>query len=246
MDNIAKAKCEITKYLNPKGCLIFHDNERLHKFNNYSGEKIFYSLKDAKILAQKADYSKFTYKNKEYELSIGGEFNIENSISAIEVGYKLGLTHDEICKGLLSYKPIEKRWEIEKVCDFSIINDSYNANPESTFASVKSFLNLYKNPVVVLGDMGELGKNEEDLHYQLGKNLSGIAPQNTIFVTVGNLSKNTARALLKYNVKSFDNNKNAAEYLKNNIKKDANIFLKASRAMKFEEIIEYIEGEKEQ
>ena len=243
LDNIAKAKCEITKYLNPKGCLISHDNERLRKFNNFDGEKIFYSLADAKILEQTANYSKFIYKNKEYELSIGGEFNIENSISAIEVGYKLGLNHAEICKGLLSYKPIEKRWEIEKVCGFSIINDSYNANPESTLASVKSFLNLYKNPVVVLGDMGELGENEAALHFQLGENISKIAPRETLFVTVGDLSKNTARALSGFEVKSFNNNVEAAKFLQKEVHNNANVFLKASRAMKFEEIVEHLKGE---
>lgn len=246
LDNIAKAKCEITKCLNPNGCLISHDNERLRKFNNFDGEKIFYSLLDVEILAQTADYSKFIYKGREYELSIGGEFNIENSISAIVVGYKLGLNHDEICRGLLSYKPIEKRWEIEKVCGFNVINDSYNANPESTLASVKSFFNLYKNPVVVLGDMGELGENEGELHRQLGENISQIAPAEALFVTVGNLSKNTAGALSKFNVKSFENNLETAEFLRHNVKTGANVFFKASRAMKFEEIIDYLKGENKQ
>lgn len=246
LDNIAKAKCEITKYLNPSGCLISNDNERLRKFNNFSGEKIFYSLNNVEILAQRTDYSKFIYKDEEYELSIGGDFNIENSISAIEVGYKLNLTHSEISKGLLAYKPIEKRWEIEKVCGFNVINDSYNANPESTLASVKSFLNLYKNPVVVLGDMGELGENEADLHYKLGENISQFAPKGVIFVTVGELSKNTANALSQFNAKSFTNNIEAAEFLEKETPKGANVFLKASRAMKFEEIIEFLKGENKQ
>lgn len=243
LDNIAKAKCEITKYLNPKGCLISHDNERLRKFNNYSGEKIFYSLNDVKILSQRADYSKFVYKNREYELSIGGEFNIENSISAIEVGYKLGLSYEEIKKGLLSYKPIEKRWETEMVCGFNVINDSYNANPESTLASVKSFLNLYENPVVVLGDMGELGDGEADLHLKLGENIAKIAPKTVHFVTVGNLSKNTAKALSGFEVDSFDNNSEAGKFLKENVKMGSNVFFKASRVMKFEEIINFLKGE---
>ena len=246
LDNIAKAKCEITEYLNPSGCLISHDNERLRKFNNYQGEKIFYSLKDVKILAQSANYSKFVYKNQEYELSVGGEFNIENSISAIEVGYKLGLSYDEINKGLLSYKPIEKRWEIEKVCGFNVINDSYNANPESTLASVKSFLNLYENPVVVLGDMGELGENEADLHFKLGESISKIASKNVLFVTVGALSRNTAKALNGFEVKSFDNNMEAGNFLKENVQQSANVFFKASRAMKFEEIIDFLKGENKQ
>jgi len=246
LDNIAKAKCEITKYLNPAGCLISHDNERLRRFNNYSGEKIFYSLKDVKILSQSANHSKFIYKNQEYELSVGGEFNIENAVSAIEAGYKLGLRHDEINKGLLSYQPIEKRWEIEKICGFNVINDSYNANPESTLASVKSFLNLYPNPVVVLGDMGELGENEADLHLKLGENISKIAPKNTTFVTVGELSKNTAKRLGGFEVRSFENNLEAGKYLKDNVAEGANVFFKASRAMKFEEIIDFLKGENKQ
>ena len=60
---------------------------------------------------KKTNYSKFEYQNNIFELNVGGDYNIENALSAINVGYKFGLTIDEIQKGLKNYKPIEKRWE---------------------------------------------------------------------------------------------------------------------------------------
>jgi UDP-N-acetylmuramoyl-tripeptide--D-alanyl-D-alanine ligase len=246
LDNIAKAKCEITSAL--KETLIANDNERLRKFANFDGEKIFYSIKDVEILEKRSGYSKFIYSGKEYELNIEGDYNIENSLSAIEVGYKLGMSYDEIRKGLLKYKPIEKRWEAEKIGKFNVINDSYNANPESMKASVATFLELYKNPVVILGNMGELGENEEEFHREvgnfLGKKFSAKAI-NVKFLVVGNLAKKIGEELENsgFDVKYFGNNIETSRYILDNINEGSTIFLKASRAMKFEEIITNIKEE---
>lgn len=239
LDNIAIAKCEIAQHLNPNGKLIAHDNERIRKFNNFSGEKLFYSIADAKVLERKAGYTKFIYKENEYEIFTGGDFNVENSISAIEAGLTLGLTPAEIKRGLASYKPIEKRWEAERVADLNLINDSYNANPDSMKASVSAFLGLYPQPVVVLGDMGELGESEAEIHAQVGAELAKIAPKGTQFLTVGVLSRNIANELKAFDVKCVDTNKEAAEVLLQ-MPANSNVFLKASRYMKFEEIINYL------
>lgn len=243
LDNIAIAKCEITKKLNKQGTLIAHNNPRIKTFNNFEGEKIFYSIDDTKILERKAGYTKFIYNNLEYELFTEGDFNVENSISAIETGLKLGLAQEEIKRGLASYKPIEKRWEAEEINGLKIINDSYNANPESMKASVSTFLGLYTNPVVVLGDMGELGEKELELHSQVGIELAKIAPKNTKFITVGNLSKNIANNLKNFDTKCVNTNKEASEILKTSNYQGSNVFLKASRSMKFEEIINYLKEE---
>lgn len=243
LDNIAMAKCEITKHLNPQGKLIAHDSERLRKFNNFEGKKLFYSIADAQVTERKAGYTKFFYKNNEYEIFTEGDFNVENSISAIEAGLALGLSHAEIKRGLASYKPIEKRWEAEKIAGLTIINDSYNANPDSMKASVSAFLGLYPQPVVVLGDMGELGESEAELHTQVGEELAKIAPKDTKFVTVGTLSRNIAAALDNYDVTSVGTNEEAAEVIRR-MPVNSNVFLKASRSMKFEEIINHLKGEK--
>lgn len=239
LDNIAKAKCEITSHL--KEVLIANDNPRLRKFANFDGEKIFYSLNDVKILEKRSGYSKFIYKNKEYELNVEGDYNIENSLTAIEIGYKLGMSYDEIKSGLAKYHPIEKRWEEEKIKGFSIINDSYNANPESMKASVSTFLELYKNPVVVLGNMGELGENEIEFHREVGVFLGNkFKGKDGLFITVGNLAKYIGEELEKFGfvVKHFDNNIETSRYILDNLHEGITIFLKASRSMKLEEIIE--------
>ncbi len=249
LDNIAKAKSEIVSHLNKSGALISHDNERLKKFADYSGEKVWFSIKQVEVLEQNQGYSKFSYEGKVYELNVEGDYNIENALSAIEVGYKLGMTYEEICAGLLSYRPIEKRWECESVAEFNVINDSYNANPESMKASVSTFLKLYKNPIVVLGNMGELGEMEAELHEGVGNVLvhdvlSSIKEKSAKFLTVGDLAKKIGEPLKENGVfvKNFENNADVARYILDNADIGCTIFLKASRAMKFEQIIENLKG----
>lgn len=243
LDNIAKAKCEITNYL--KKALIAHDNDRIKKFANFSGKKIYYSLNDVKILEKREGYSKFVYCDKEYELNVEGDYNIENSLSAINLGYELEISHKEIKSGLYKYQPIEKRWEIQEINGYNIINDSYNANPESMKAAVSTFLDLYKNPVVVLGNMGELGDNEIEFHREVGKYLSKkFNNLSTVkCITVGNLAYYIGEELKEYcEVKHFNNNIETSRYILDNLHRDCTIFLKASRAMKFEEIIELMKN----
>ena len=244
LDNIAKAKCEITKYL--KKALIANENERIKKFANFDGEKVYYSVNDTKIIEKSKGCSKFVYKNCEYILNVEGDYNIENSISAIEVGLHLGMSYNQVKAGLEKYKPIEKRWEEEKIGEFNIINDSYNANPESMKAAVSTFLELYKSPVVVLGNMGELGDEEIKFHENVGKYIAEKFYEDNnkmTFLTVGDLALHIGEELKKsgFNVKHFKDNNETSRYILDNIHAGCTIFLKASRAMKFEEIIENIE-----
>ena len=212
----------------------------------HNGEKIWYSSDNVKVLEQKQGYSKFEYKDNIYELNVEGIYNIENSLSAIELGYKLGMSYSEICAGLLAYKPIEKRWEIEEIRGYKLINDSYNANPESMKASVSTFVELYENPVVVLGNMGELGVDEVDLHKEVGRFLAEKSNTNVKYLTVGNLAKEIGDELLAKDlfVKNFENNEAVSRYILDNVNVGCTIFLKASRSMKFEQIIENLREKK--
>lgn len=247
LDNIAKAKSEIVKYLKPDGVLVAQNNERIKKFvTEFEGQKIYHDLDDVQIIERKPSYTKFIYKEKTYELNVEGDYNVDNSVTAIELGYLLGLDYDEISKGLLSYKPIEKRWEAEDVNGIKIINDSYNANPESMKASVSTFLQLYKNPVVILGDMGELGDYTEELHRGVGEFLSTLEQtKDAKFFTVGDYAKKIGEVLEKSGgfVKNFENNDEVSKYIIDNVDVGTTIFLKASRSMKFEEIIGKLKGE---
>ncbi len=239
-ENIAKAKCEIGLHMKSEGVFIAKNQDIIKRNVKFDGIKLYYSIENVQVLERKPAYTKFVYKNNEYELNVEGDYNIENSISVIETAQKLGMTYEEIKTGLLKYKPIEKRWEVLEIGENKIINDSYNANPDSMKASVKTFVELYENPVVVLGNMGELGDDEVEYHKEVGKYLANLNVKNVKYLTVGNLASEIASELDKKGVftKKFDTNSEAACYILDNLNVGNTIFLKASRVMKFEEIIE--------
>lgn len=238
MKNIAKAKCEIIKYLHQEGTLIALEDDLIKCDNKFAGKTIYFSLNSPylKVNELTSKSSKFSYKNQEYKLNLEGEHNIQNSLAAIEAGLLMGMNSILIAKGLAKFKPIEKRWELQKIKGLNIINDSYNANPDSVKAAVKTFLRLYDNPkVLVLGDMGELGKNEKKYHAEIGEFLKDY--DYDFLITVGKLAKNIKNDR-QVPTKNFASTKDAAKYLIKNVKTGSNILLKASRSMKFEEIIE--------
>ena len=241
-ENIAKAKCEIVKYqkIGKNSVFIAHDDELIRNTVKYDGEKLFYSINDVKIIEKTADLSKFIYHGTEYELNVGGDYNIENALAAINAGEKLGLSVNQIRDGLKKYKPIEERWEGVSVNGVEIINDSYNANPESMKAFINTITELYENYVIVLGDMGELGVNEIQYHKELGAYIENKinSGSNTQIISIGNLSKNITDKITKCEVRHFDSIEESIPYLKENVKSPAKLFLKASRSMKFEKIIE--------
>ena len=240
-ENIAKAKCEIVKYQRGN-VFIAHNDELIKKTVEFNGEKIFYSINDVKILEKNKNYSKFEFDGNVFELNVGGDYNIENSLSAIITAKKLNLTIEEIQKGLKKYAPIEKRWESEFAGGYEIINDSYNANPESMRAFINTILELYKNYVIILGDMGELGEDEIKYHADLGKyiNEKENLPKNVKIISIGKLSKNITDNIDKCYTKHFDTQEKAVNYIRENIDKNSILFLKASRSMKFEQIIELL------
>ena len=136
----------------------------------------------------------------------------------------------------MEYKPIEKRWEKIEIGNLTIVNDSYNANPESMNAVLKTFLSVYKKPIIlVLGDMGELGKDSIMYHKQIGEFLSQY--RDIELYTVGNLARHIARNTA-IKSKEFEDNEQCANYIMSNAPKGATILLKASRSMKFEQIID--------
>ncbi len=235
--NIAKAKFEITKYLKKDGILISHDNKLIRQINDNVHNTVYFSLEDENLAIKEmtSNTSRFEYKGFEYKLNTGGEHNIQNALSVIEAGLFVGLKPEIIKKGLEEFTPIEKRWDIQEAGGFKIINDSYNSNPESVKAALKTFLSFTPSPkTVVLGDMGELGLNEEEYHSQTGKFLEQFDCDYVL--TTGELAKYIKPDNLK--TVHFNNKKDLADFIKNNLPKGSNILLKASRFMKFEEIIE--------
>ena len=242
-ENIARAKCEIVKYQRGN-VFIAHNDDLIKKTVQFDGEKIYYSIRDVKILEKTAYKSVFEYLGNTYELNTGGDYNIENALSAINTGFKLGMTVDEIRTGLKKYSPIEKRWETVNAGGYSIINDSYNANPESMRAFIDTILELYNNYVIILGDMGELGADEEFYHKELGKYINSHKnlSKEALVISIGVLSRNITNEITNCNAEHFNNISDAGTYIKENVSYERTLFLKASRSMHFEEIITVLAG----
>ncbi len=239
VQNIANAKCEITSHLNKEGLFVAPDCNKIKNTVKFEGKKVFASGgENIKIERNKTT---FTYKNEEYELSVEGEHNVQNAILVIEAAQHAGVSVSNIKEGLKKFHPIEKRWEISNIKGFNFINDSYNANPESMKAAIKTFLSVNHSPVaLVLGDMGELGKDSIMYHKQIGEFLSSYYKEGIEVLTVGELAKFILKAST-FEGKNFKTNEECAKYIVQNLKKGTTILLKASRFMKFEKIMETVE-----
>ena len=238
LKNIAIAKCEIASNLKKDGLFIGPLSKNLQENLKYDGKKIFTDFSQVTNVNIQMGLSEFTYKNQTYKLNIEGEYNIQNALLVIEAAKSFDISEENIKKGLEDFKPIEKRWEISEVKGLTFVNDSYNANPESMMAVLKTFLSVYKKPLVlVLGNMAELGKDEIAYHKKIGEFLSSY--EGVKLLTVGNLAKYILRNSTLEGVE-FETNFECAKYILNNIEKGSTILLKASRAMKFEEIIEMV------
>lgn len=249
VENIAKAKCEVTEFISDTGILIAEDNDLIKAANKFSGEKFFVGDSTFNVMERRVGLSKFKFLDEEYTLNIEGEYNIKNAVCAIKTGLWLGMEPNLIRKGLENYKVIENRWQTEEIKGYTIINDAYNANPDSVMATLSTVIDLYREPLIVFGNMGELGDNAIFYHKKIGEFVAGIAIEknnNVKFYAVGELAAEACKILddKGFETKKFSENAQVARYILDNIKFGTTIFLKASRAMKFEEIIEKLRGEK--
>lgn len=239
--NIAKAKCEIANHLHEEGLLIAHDTKLIRNENKYKGQTLYIDFDgdELKNIKLNGASSEFVYKNEKYKLNIEGEHNIHNALFVINTALKLGVSVKKIRHGLAKYKPIEKRWEVSEISGFKIINDSYNSNPESLKAAITTFLQTQKNTRwLVLGDMKELGTKARTYHKEIGEFLNGF--EDVKIIAVGELAKFIAKTA-KHESFVFEDNKGVSEFIKKHAEKGSAILFKASRSMKFEEIIKELE-----
>ena len=238
--NIAKAKCEIAAHIKQNG-LFVAPNDELIKNNVSKG--LFFDVADAQIVERKIGLLAFVYKGFRYELNIEGDYNVQNALGVIETAKFLGLSEEQIAQGLKNFTPVGNRWNIQHVKGFNIINDSYNANPDSMRAVIDTVLKNYQKPILfVLGNMGELGNDEVLYHQQIGKYLVKNMYDGVSVLTVGSLADEISKMLNINGVVSinFENNEDVAKYILDNVSVGTTIVLKASHSMKFEQILDVL------
>ncbi|MBQ3102257.1 UDP-N-acetylmuramoyl-tripeptide--D-alanyl-D-alanine ligase [bacterium] len=241
VENIATAKCEILDYIKQDGAFVsIKDEKVISRAKKFDFEKDFLSIEDVKNIEIAKNYTSFVWQEEKYELQIEGEHNIENALLVMRTAEILGVSTENIKKGLWNFHQIEKRWEITNHNGLTFINDSYNANPESMKAVLKTFLSVYRAPVyLVLGDMAELGKDEIKYHKEIGAFLNNY--EDVKLLTVGDLAKFICQNT-KIEAHHFNSHKECAQYIADNCESGATLLFKASRVMQFEKIIEEIKN----
>lgn len=169
-----------------------------------------------------------------------GRHNVLNALCASSVSHSLGLTPEEIQAGLERYTPAHMRLEIiESPQGYTIINDSYNANPDSVIKALEELSMLKNNnrTFAVLGDMLELGSNSAREHRQIGELINDLNIDYTI--CVGKFAK-----CIKEGIRDKDHSyyvqdhQQATELIKSIAESGDILLIKGSRGMSMENIIQ--------
>ena len=177
----------------------------------------------------------------EVQLKVPGEQNAKNALAAAAVGLTMRVPARNIAKALGDYSSAGKRSEIIRLNGLTILNDSYNANPDSVLAALKTLRSMKTTgcKIAVLGDMLELGKSAQKEHRNIGKALSQYRVD--CLFTFGNLSKITNEASTVKMKVHFEDKKSLGEQLGDYVSGGDVVLLKGSRGMKMEEVVAHLQ-----
>ncbi|WP_346890221.1 UDP-N-acetylmuramoyl-tripeptide--D-alanyl-D-alanine ligase [Clostridium sp. UBA1056] len=246
-ENILKAKLEISNNFTKDNVLIINgDNDMLHDYNTnkYKIVKIGidndYNFKGCRIIINK-DSVEFGVKENgkdadaTIKVPVPGKHNVLNSLLAIAVARELKVTYEEIQKGMQNLESTSMRLDVVKVDDYTIINDAYNASPDSMEAALDVLKQYSGRRVAILGTMKELGDDSPRAHEQVGAyaKASGV----DLMLTLGEFNDNFKNGYGSENFMAFDSMDELISALKKIIKPSDILLIKASRSMKFENII---------
>jgi UDP-N-acetylmuramoyl-tripeptide--D-alanyl-D-alanine ligase len=254
-ENILKAKLEIIDGMKENGVLILNaDNDMLGKYINDAKGKlpieiVTYGIKNhdgiyADNIVSDAEGSRFTvhYGKEQIEayMPIAGEHNIYNALAAFSVGLRLKVSPKAIACGLKSYMPSGLRQKIIETNGVTLIEDCYNASPDSMNAGFNVLKTVKKGrSIAVLADMLELGDESEKAHTEVG--ISAAKSGVDILIGFGDYARYCCEGFNseKTNGEScFFEDKNALEKaLLDLLHVGDTVLFKGSRGMKLEETV---------
>ena len=256
-DGVLRAKTEMFQYLSADGTIILcHDDDKLRTVTDYHGIRpTFYGTGNDEYRAENITEKGLDGigctlihrsrtddpdDNARIDVTIPtmGRHNVLNALCAMAVGTQLGLTPEEIKRGLESFENVGSRNHIIKTDTLTIIDDCYNANPTSTKAGLDTLSKLGGRRVAILGDMKELGANEIALHREVGAYAKEVGID--MLVAVGPLSEATAEGYGK-GAYYYATVERCIDRLKRYLQPGDTILVKASHSMRFERIVEALQ-----
>jgi UDP-N-acetylmuramoyl-tripeptide--D-alanyl-D-alanine ligase len=178
----------------------------------------------------------------EFSLHVLGLHNVRNALAASAIAVALGISVAEIAKGLAHFSSVKGRlnW-FEGINGAAVIDDTYNANPDSMKAAIDVVSSQNTRCLFVMGDMGELGKDSQQMHKEIGAYAKekGI---NQLF-SFGEKSRLASEAFGQ-NAQHFDTLESLLEALRSHMKSGVTVLVKGSRFMKMERVVNAIIKEK--
>lgn len=252
VDTVLKAKLEIIEYMEKDGKIVLNaDDESLRTLKTNPKAVWFGFNKEADFYADKINLEPLGIDfrlNGKWDISLGvlGRHNVYNALAAIACGLNFGVPIDDIKDALKEFKVPNMRMEVKRFGDIKIINDTYNANPQSMKQAIEALRDMITEgrKVLVLGDMLELGTFSGRFHHLVGRQAaeSGI----DLIVAVGKLAEHIAEGaqeagMSQSKIKLCSVTKEACEKVAKFIKKGDTILVKGSRAMKMEGIVSELE-----
>lgn len=183
-----------------------------------------------------------------FELPVLGRHNVTNALAAVSVAVSAGVSFEECARGLKKVALTKMRMEwVEGAKEVKIINDAYNASPTSVKAAVSLVADLPSEAqkIVVLGDMLELGLDEELFHYQTGQAIDADHIDHVFtFGPLGQFIASGAKAAFgAERVHSYQDKAELIAALKGMLSGGELVLVKASRGMKLEEVVEALMSE---
>ncbi|SHJ95980.1 UDP-N-acetylmuramoyl-tripeptide--D-alanyl-D-alanine ligase [Anaerocolumna jejuensis DSM 15929] len=178
---------------------------------------------------------------EEIQLKVPGIHNVYNALAALALAWNYQIPVSTAKEGLREYRPIAMRGQILAVRGIKIIDDSYNASPDSMKSGIRVLKELdnVSRHIAVLADVKELGEISKQSHYEVGQFIAG--ENLSCVVTIGEEAYYIAKAVKDSGVPtethSFTDNKEAAAFLQAYLKSGDGVLIKGSRGMKTDEIV---------
>ncbi len=194
--------------------------------------------------------TEFTYVcGEDHELitlSVLGIHNVGNAIAALMVAKQYGIEPKVAKQGLKAYAPIAMRGQIYEANKVTIIDDTYNASPDSIKSGINVLMELQdlNRRIAVLADVLELGEVSYDCHYEVGEYIASkgdLKNKINVLITIGEEAKAIAKGAKSIDqtmsIKSFLQNEDAISCLKDMIVEGDGILIKGSRGMHLEQVV---------
>lgn len=252
-ENILKAKKEIFKFFTHDNKAILNgDDDMLSTISSSRFQIIRYGINEKNDLyvqniKQRGDegmeFSLLLNDNKEnFFVPLIGIHNVYNALCAIAVGLAMNMEVERIKRGLAKFVPGKMRMEIFDTEDgIRVINDSYNANPDSTSAAIEVLKDMpcKGRRILILGDMLELGDYSEAGHRKVGE--KAAESKIDIIISIGEKAKDISKGALDKGMREeqiyhFMDNKTAISKLPSILLPGDTVLIKGSRIMKLEEL----------